>query len=44
MEATLDFLASLTTHVPCFTLAFLKQTDVIKLLQTRPASVATGIA
>ncbi|MEO7863725.1 MAG: hypothetical protein ABIU05_25495 [Nitrospirales bacterium] len=44
MEATLDFLASLTTHVPCFSLAFLKQTDVIDLLQTRPASVATGIA
>ena len=39
MEATLDFLASLTAHIPCFSLAFLKQADVVELLQTRSASV-----
>jgi hypothetical protein len=44
MEATLDFLASLTAHIPCFSLAFLKQADVVELLQPHPASVATGIS
>jgi hypothetical protein len=44
MEATLDFLASLTAQVPCFSLAFLKQADVVELLRTRPTSMATGIA
>jgi len=44
MEATLDFLASLTAHIPCFNLAFLKRADVVELLRTRPTSMATGIA
>jgi hypothetical protein len=44
MEATLDFLASLTTHVPCFSLAFLKQSNVVDLLQTRSASVAASMS
>jgi hypothetical protein len=44
MEATLDFLASLTAQVPCFNLAFLKRADVVELLRTRPTSMATGIA
>ena len=43
MEATLDFLASFTSHIPCFSLGFLKQADVVELLQTRPASLAAGI-
>jgi hypothetical protein len=44
MEATLDFLASLTTHVPCFSLAFLKQSNVVDLLQTRSAFVAASMS
>lgn len=44
MEATLDFLASLTTQVPCFSLAFLKQADVVELLQTRSASVEEAVS
>ena len=44
MEATLDFLASLTTHTPCFSLAFLKQADVIGILQTRSASVEEAVS
>jgi hypothetical protein len=44
MEATLDFLASLATHVPCFSLAFLKQSNVVDLLQTRSASVAASMS
>jgi len=43
MEATLEFLASLTAHVPCFSLAFLMQGDVVERLQTRPVSVEVGI-
>jgi hypothetical protein len=44
MEATLDFLASLTAHIPCFSLAFLKQADVIELLQTSSASVEEAVS
>ena len=44
MEATLDFLASLTTHIPCFSLAFLKQADVVDLLQTHSASVEEAVS
>lgn len=44
METTLDFLALLTAHVPCFSLAFLKQTDVADLLQNHSSAVAAGIA
>ncbi len=44
MEATLDFLASLTTHVPCFSLAFLKQADLVELLQTRSVSVEEAVS
>lgn len=44
MEATLDFLASLTAHIPCYSLAFLKQADVIDLLQTRSASVEAAVS
>jgi cytidylate kinase len=44
MEATLDFLASLTAHTPCFSLAFLKQADVVELLQTRSASVEEAVS
>ena len=32
LETTLDFLASLTTQVPCYSLAFLKEADVVDLL------------
>jgi hypothetical protein len=32
LEATLDFLESLTTQVPCYRLAFLRQPDVVDLL------------
>ena len=44
METTLDFLALLTAHVPCFSLAFLKQSNVVDLLQTRSASVAASMS
>ena len=44
MEATLDFLASLTTHTPCFGLAFLNQADVVELLQARSASVEDAVS
>jgi hypothetical protein len=44
MEATLDFLASITAHIPCYSLAFLKQADVINMLQTRSASVEEAVS
>ena len=44
MEATLDFLASLTAQIPCYSLAFLKQADVIDMLKTRSASVEEAVS
>jgi hypothetical protein len=44
MEATLDFLASLTAHTPCFSLTFLNHADVVELLQTRSASVEEAVS
>ena len=35
----LDFLASLTTQVPCYSLAFLKQADVVDLLYDCPSPI-----
>jgi hypothetical protein len=44
LETTLDFLASLTTQVPCYNLAFLKNGDVVDLLNDcslpTPAAIA----
>jgi hypothetical protein len=42
MEATLDFLVSFATQVPCYSLAFLKQADVVEYLQHH-ASTAVPI-
>jgi hypothetical protein len=39
LESMLDFLASLTTQVPCYSLAFLKQADVVDLLYDCPSPI-----
>lgn len=44
MEATLDFLTSLTAQAPCFSLAFLKQADVVELLQTCSSPVEDAVS
>ncbi len=44
MEATLDFLVSLTAQTPCFSLAFLKQADLVELLQTHSVSAEEGVS
>ncbi len=38
METTLDFLVSLTEQIPCYSLAFLKQADVVDLVRHRGPS------
>jgi hypothetical protein len=43
LESMLDFLVSLTTQVPCYSLAFLKQADVVDLLYDCPSPIPVAI-